>query len=785
MGAVSIGAAVLAAILLLCTYITHPIPRFIGKPLGVHQGDFADRGGLVMTWEAPTVDEDRLRPIEEAMRARNPDGYVWREGRLLKVALAGVPPEQVDAVVARMTKGEGLTFREVLIVPEMKQIGELVPKENFEIDQWRPEDGGPIHTDYYLFAPTLEELDALREDVAAKGVNLPEGAVIAYEKIDSYDGKRGYRTYVVREQPALDGTAIADATLSYDPNTNRPIVLLDFTRDGGRIFGELTSRIVGEKLAALIDGEVRSAPVINGPIRGGRASITMGGADPQQQENEARALVETLKFGNLPAGGHVVEARYQPPTKSPSRLWLARVLLALLAAFVVGGLAYVTLRFARPERQAFAPKRAGAAPWSRLAVMLVAPVAVIGVAQVTMFGVNDVELTHIMARGGRRDFDFVTIGALGIMPVLTAYVVVEAFSLILPTWRRRRNAGPIARQPITLAAAIVSVLLIVFQGWNMAMYMSRIEDVLYPGFFGKLLVVTSVAAGTLILIVAAEVIRWRGLGNGYGALLATGFIGSLIPDDFGPQIAHDDRIVQLLGIAIIAIVFFVGLRWRVSQRGEHSIRFPSSSFAPLAYAGGAVALIGLASQFPVEEFLFKALTWMQRVDSSAMAQLSLVAALAIIWSFAFGRPGPFGGEARPDVITWLRATSLSLVALVLVAAVSVLADSVTEPPPFVSVRTLLVDPIMIAITVAVVMDAIADFRARREKLVVAWTLHEPHHVERVQRLLAANDIQPHMSALHLRSLLSFFGPFAPIEVQVPLAQGEQTREILERLAAEA
>jgi len=581
-GRVSVLAAILAAILVLCTYITHPIPRFAAKQLGVHEGDFADRGGLAMTWEAPTVDEDQLRPIEDAMRARNPDGYVLRDGRVLKVVLAGVPESDVAAVVARMTTSEGLTFREVVTASEMQQLADLVPREHFEVDQWRPDEGpSEVHTDYYLFAPTREELDTLFASARDKGWQLPAGVHIAYEKTRSYETNReGYRSYVVRDEAALDGSFIARAERNYDPNTNRPIVMLDFNRAGARIFGDVTARIVGNKLAVLVDGEVRSAPIINGAIRGGRASVTMGGRDPIEQEKEADALVQALKFGNLPPGGHVIDARYFAPTKNPTRLWLARALLALLAAFVVGALAFATLRFARPERRAPVQAAAGSPPWSRLAVMLVAPIAMWGVAQVAMFGVNDAELGHIFYRNGG-NLDQVSIGALGIMPVLTAYVIVEAFTLILPTWRRRRNAGPEGRQPITLAAAAVTVLLIVFQAWNMAKYMSVVPDVLYPGMLGTALVITSMLAGTLILIIAAELIRWRGLGNGYGALLATGWLFSLwdsvFPMSTKQWVASGDRPMQI--VATLASVPELELRTACLRRRYRRAHRPRRAVA--------------------------------------------------------------------------------------------------------------------------------------------------------------------------------------------------------------
>ncbi|NJM91061.1 MAG: hypothetical protein HC863_02010 [Myxococcales bacterium] len=67
------------------------------------------------------------------------------------------------------------------------------------------------------------------------------------------------------------------------------------------MFGDLTAQVVGKKVATILDDRVKSAPIINGAIRGGRASITMGGSDPQRQERDANDLVGVLKTGSLPA----------------------------------------------------------------------------------------------------------------------------------------------------------------------------------------------------------------------------------------------------------------------------------------------------------------------------------------------------------------------------------------------------------------------------------------------------------------------------------------------------
>ena len=216
-----------------------------------------------------------------------------------------------------------------------------------EVDVWRPDDGGPQQQDWFLLARDRKEwltadearriecvnrlgkpIDAATEvangkfnctvrgwqvierylqDLAASDpkFKLPDDRQLAYELVepgnDAQDKRPFWRSYYLDRAVRLTGTSIQDAVGSYDPNTNRPIVLLDFNRYGGRVFGDLTAEITGKKLATILDNKVKSAPIINGAIRGGRASITMGGSDPQRQEIERDELVNVLKTGSLPA----------------------------------------------------------------------------------------------------------------------------------------------------------------------------------------------------------------------------------------------------------------------------------------------------------------------------------------------------------------------------------------------------------------------------------------------------------------------------------------------------
>lgn len=140
---------------------------------------------------------------------------------------------------------------------------------------------------------------------SAPELKIPDDHQVGFEPIypdeGATDRRVKWRTYYLEKAVRLTGSAISNAQPSQDPNTGRPVVLLDFNRFGSRVFGEVTSAIVGKKLATILDDKVRSAPIINGAIRGGRAQITLGGGDVLRQEHEREELVNVLRTGSLPA----------------------------------------------------------------------------------------------------------------------------------------------------------------------------------------------------------------------------------------------------------------------------------------------------------------------------------------------------------------------------------------------------------------------------------------------------------------------------------------------------
>jgi len=133
------------------------------------------------------------------------------------------------------------------------------------------------------------------------------------EKIGT-DQKEYWRLYVLKSRAELTGEKLADARSTmgsgYDPaQAGKPVVQIEFTREGGRVFSRVTGANVGKRLAIVLDDKVYMAPNLQEKISGGSAVIT--GLDDIE---EARDIAIVLRAGALPASVNVAEERTVGPS---------------------------------------------------------------------------------------------------------------------------------------------------------------------------------------------------------------------------------------------------------------------------------------------------------------------------------------------------------------------------------------------------------------------------------------------------------------------------------------
>lgn len=128
------------------------------------------------------------------------------------------------------------------------------------------------------------------------------------------DAKEYVVLYLVKKQAELTGATIADANSSvgsgFDPEqSGKPVVQMEFNREGSRVFSRVTGANVGKRLAIVLDEKVYMAPNIKDKISGGSAIIT--GLDDMA---EARDISIVLRAGALPTRVQVVEERTIGPS---------------------------------------------------------------------------------------------------------------------------------------------------------------------------------------------------------------------------------------------------------------------------------------------------------------------------------------------------------------------------------------------------------------------------------------------------------------------------------------
>jgi preprotein translocase subunit SecD len=122
----------------------------------------------------------------------------------------------------------------------------------------------------------------------------------------------GKYLYALSGKPELTGDQVADAQMAYGLEPQRPQaagVSLELDKRGAAVFTRVTGANVGRQLAIVLDNVVRSAPVIQDKIRGGRASITGMAGD-----EEARILGIVLRAGALPTDLRIIEERTVGPS---------------------------------------------------------------------------------------------------------------------------------------------------------------------------------------------------------------------------------------------------------------------------------------------------------------------------------------------------------------------------------------------------------------------------------------------------------------------------------------
>jgi SecD/SecF fusion protein len=136
---------------------------------------------------------------------------------------------------------------------------------------------------------------------------IEPGYEIKKERDIQPDGTVQVSEYLVKKRAELTGEYVSAAYMSRD-DFGHPVINFTLNSKGADLFAQITRDNVGRQLAIILDGELQSAPRINGPIEGGSGQITGTFTDER-----ARALANVLE-NPLQAPVHIIAESSVDPT---------------------------------------------------------------------------------------------------------------------------------------------------------------------------------------------------------------------------------------------------------------------------------------------------------------------------------------------------------------------------------------------------------------------------------------------------------------------------------------
>jgi len=121
-----------------------------------------------------------------------------------------------------------------------------------------------------------------------------------------------------------------------------------------------------------------------------------------------------------------------------------------------------------------------------------------------------------------------TIFALGIMPYISASIIMQLMTAVVPQLDQLRKEGEAGRRKITQYTRYGTVFLALFQATGISIALeSQPNLVLEPGLMFRLTAVTSLVTGTMFLMWLGEQVTERGLGNGISIIIFAGIAAGL------------------------------------------------------------------------------------------------------------------------------------------------------------------------------------------------------------------------------------------------------------------
>jgi preprotein translocase subunit SecY len=165
-----------------------------------------------------------------------------------------------------------------------------------------------------------------------------------------------------------------------------------------------------------------------------------------------------------------------------------------------------------------------------------------------------------------------SIFAMGVMPYISASIIVQMASMIYPPWEEYRKEGESGRRKITQITRYFTVVLAVFQSLGAAVALQNGGMVITGGWSFLFIATVTMTTGTMFLMWLGEQVTERGIGNGISMIILAGIIAGL-PSAVGRTVesVNTGEMSGLFALVLIVLVLGVTALCVYVERAQRRI----------------------------------------------------------------------------------------------------------------------------------------------------------------------------------------------------------------------
>ncbi|MEK7171093.1 MAG: preprotein translocase subunit SecY [Patescibacteria group bacterium] len=221
------------------------------------------------------------------------------------------------------------------------------------------------------------------------------------------------------------------------------------------------------------------------------------------------------------------------------------------------------------------------------------------VAHIPLPGIDRAELANFLGQSQNQIFNVlsaftggsmsnISINLLGVGPYITASIVVQLLTKIVPAWEEISKEGTSGREKLNQYSRYLTVPMGIVQGYGTLILLKSQQVIPNVGLKEIAIMLTVILATSLFVMWLGELISERGLGNGISLIIALGIVSGL-PQQFGNtiSIAQGGNISALITVGVVALLTIAVIVIMNDAERKVPVTYPRRSVTPTTGQGVA------------------------------------------------------------------------------------------------------------------------------------------------------------------------------------------------------